>query len=138
MKKGFTLVELLLVMGLMAIMLVTVSVISIQGTLKKSNDQKRIADLEQIRTALEKYKSNDPNRNYPPAISSLFLNSYLAPNYIDSVPHDPKPLTYSYYYLGSGSTYLLCAYMENAANSNGTCNANSCLSHNCNYGVTNP
>ena len=60
-KKGFTLIELLVVISIISL-LATLAVTSLQNAQKKSRDTRRIADLRQIRTALELYYENAPTK----------------------------------------------------------------------------
>lgn len=134
-------VELLIAMSLMAIMLTTVSLVSVQGTLKKNNDQKRKADLEKVRSALELYRANNPSRTYYSTSGyagglALALQPYLA-----NLPTDPKQGTYTYVYTAVGSPvtgYQLCAYMEVPSNASGSCSSGACGAQGCNYAVTQP
>jgi len=61
-KKGFTLVELLIVMAIIGL-LASIVLISLNIAKKKANDAKRLSDLKQIQIALEMY--NDENGSYP-------------------------------------------------------------------------
>ncbi len=143
MKKGFTLVELLVVIGIMAVMLTTVSVISIRGTLQKSNDQKRKADLESVRAALEQYKSNSQTREYPNVSIWMNLTPTLTP-YMPVAPADPVGNSYYYGPLTDGfgkiSKYQMCAYLEAVPQPTpGACGTNTCGgSFVCNYKVGQP
>jgi len=101
-KKGFTLIELLVVISIIGI-LIAVGVTSYQKSVKLSRDSKRKADIEQIRQALETYRS--VNGAYPAAESSL------VPDYIRELPTDPKDRVYTYTYL-TDTTYTLCADLE--------------------------
>ena len=94
--KGFTLIELLVVIAIIAI-LISVGVVSYTRSLKLSRDARRKTDLEQIRQALETYRSE--LGAYPANTSSL------TPDYITLVP------TYIYT-LNSSYTYNLCATLE--------------------------
>lgn len=102
--KGFTLIELLVVIAIIAI-LISVGVVSYTRSLKLSRDARRKTDLEQIRQALETYRSE--LGTYPANSSSL------TPDYITLVPEDPKAPSSTYIYtLNSSYTYNLCATLE--------------------------
>ena len=53
-KKGFTIIELLVVISIIGL-LSTISVVSLNGARIKSRDARRLADMQQILTALELY-----------------------------------------------------------------------------------
>ncbi len=61
-KKGFTLVELLVVISIIGL-LSSVAVVSLNSSRVKARDAKRLADMKQIMTALELY--NSVNGYYP-------------------------------------------------------------------------
>jgi len=56
-KKGFTLVELLVVISIIGL-LSTIAIVSLGSARAKSRDTKRIADMKQLSTALEQYYSD--------------------------------------------------------------------------------
>lgn len=123
--KSFTLIEILVVATIISL-LASVSTISYSQIIKQSRDERRKTDLEQIRAALEMYRSNEDD--YP-----VNLNNLTTPTvYIKKIPIDPKPVLYSYYYARiSTSDYILGAYLEGE---NSTCNQTiNCTSKNCNY-----
>jgi prepilin-type N-terminal cleavage/methylation domain-containing protein len=62
MKRGFTLIELMVVVAI-ATILTTVVIASTSGSRAKSRDLRRQADIREIQLALELYK--DVNRVYP-------------------------------------------------------------------------
>lgn len=130
MRKGFTLIEILVVLSLIGI-LVGLSLVAFQGSRASARDGRRKADLEQIRSALEIYRSD--NDTYP-----LDLSPLVTDGYIPELPTDPASPTYSYDYdNATASTYDLCAYLE--TESGDTCAALSgCGGPGCNYGLTNP
>lgn len=107
MKKsgGFTLIEILVVATII-ILLTAGAIVSYSNFLKQARDAKRKTDLEQVRAALEIYRSNVGS--YPNALATLTTPIV----YIQSVPTDPR--TYSYYYesISSGADYLLAAHLE--------------------------
>jgi prepilin-type N-terminal cleavage/methylation domain-containing protein len=147
-KRGFTLIELLVVIAIIGV-LVGLSIFGLQGARSASRDARRKADLEQIRSGLEIYKS-DCN-NYPTTAelnlgssttlegdgsTSSCLNSNV---YISATPVDPQSPTARYSYASSGtSTYTLCASLEQPPSP--AMNVTGCGSctRTCNYKVTNP
>lgn len=131
-KRGFTLIELLVVIAIISI-LVAVGTSSYQKTVKISRDSKRKADLEQVRQALETYRSE--LGRYPGAADGN-LNA-LDPDYIQTLPSDPKGYTY-YYNRPTTTTYSLCAALE-LTPASPSCTTSSCgTGGNCNYGTANP
>lgn len=147
MKKGFTLIELIIVISIIVILL-GILLTSFQGVKRTSRDTQRKADLEQIRAALEIYRADCSL--YPPTASVVFgqpLNGTGVPpspcsgTYMSLVPQDTLLPTYQYRYNRTdNSTYFLCAYLETGAVSTGcslTCGGN-CGTVACNYAVCNP
>ncbi len=128
MKKGFTLIEILVVATIIGL-LAAVAAISYTQLIKQSRDAKRKTELEQVRTALEIYRSNVGS--YPNgSIWATTLNVLITPIvYLQSLPRDPKPQTYSYYYSGTDTDYTLGAFLETGG---ATCVAGQC-GNNCNY-----
>ncbi len=120
MKKGFTLIELLVVIAIIGI-LIAVGSISYTRAVQLSRDSRRKTDLEQLRQALETYRSE--NSSYPDD-GSL---SSLAPDFITTIPTDPKAGTPGYTYTYdriSTTTYTLCAELENFTTDATYCVAN--------------
>jgi len=134
-KKGFTLIELLVAISILAV-ISGIGIISYRTAQQKARDSKRKADLEQVRAALEMYRSDTetyPVGNWSEAIAAL---SGGTEKYISTTFTDPK--NYSYYYNSTdGYTYSLCAYLETGGT--GDCGANcGSAPANCNYQVRNP
>lgn len=139
--SGFTLVELLVVIGIIGI-LMGVSLFGLQGAREASRDARRKSDLELIRGGLEIYKSDCDH--YPSSLSTSLVGgpppvSCSASNtYISSVPKDPLDPARNYPYSGLTTTYTLCASLENppspAVDTTGCGNCGVT----CNYKVTNP
>jgi len=129
-KKSFTLIEILVVTTIIVLLTATAAV-TYTAFLKQSRDAKRKIDLEQVRAALEMYRSN--NDTYPVgSVWSTTLNVLTTPvTYIQSLPSDPKNGTYTYYYSGTSSNYTLGTHLENVVT---TCQSLStqCTS-NCTY-----
>jgi len=107
-KKGFTLIELIVVVTIIAILTV-VGMISYSGTSRKARDNRRMADLEKIRVALELYRQGTGS-TYPS--TSNYNNGALIPTYIQSIPTSPKGETYSYSQTGTGYTYTITTTLE--------------------------
>lgn len=125
-KKGFTLIELLITVAIIGILVgIVIAVLNPAHFRAKARDGRRKSDLEQIRSALEMYRTD--NNTYPGSLSDL--SGYLV------VPSDPIAGRV-YYYSGSTNTYTLCAALEIGGGSVSGCG--SCGSATCNYKVTNP
>ena len=108
-RRGFTLIELLVVIAIIGI-LIAVGSISYTRAVQLSRDSRRKTDLEQLRQALETYRSE--NASYP---ATGALDS-LAPDFITTIPTDPKTGTAGYVYTYTRittTTYSLCAELEN-------------------------
>ncbi|MEI6690651.1 MAG: prepilin-type N-terminal cleavage/methylation domain-containing protein [bacterium] len=137
MKKAFSLIELLVVIAIMSI-LIGVAAVNYRKTIQLGRDSRRKADLEQIRQALETYRS--ANSSYPNTGTNAGLTA-LIPNYITVLPTDPQSGTYAYVAANSGtiSTYSLCSSLEiDPAQTLSKCGSASCGSKACNYEKTNP
>lgn len=109
-KNGFTLIELIVSVTIIAVMTV-VAVVSYTGAGKRARDSRRMADLEKIRISLELYRQN-LGTSYPGTLSVLVTN-----NYLQALPKDPKTLV-DYTYTPSGYTYTMRANVEDAGSSN--------------------
>jgi len=112
-KESFTLVEILVVTTIIAL-LAAVTAVSYSQLGKQSRDNRRKTDIEQIRAALEMYRSNDANGYYTTADYNNSCSSYTGlSGYIASMPTDPKT---SYYYRcnisKTNNTYAIGGYLE--------------------------
>lgn len=145
-KKGFTLIELLVVISIIGILL-GLSVFGLQGARTSARDAKRKADLEQIRSGLEIYKA-DCN-NYPltaqvvggaALVGASGISGCTGNTYISQVPADILSPTRTYAYTSAGTSYTLCAALEQAPTPTMAPNpaCGSCGSSSCNYRVINP
>lgn len=120
--KGFSLVELLVtatIIGLLA----AAGIVSYTTANRNSRNAKRVADLEQVRAALELYRIEEgcypgatgcPGSNFDAMIQELSSNQYLSNA---GNVKDPRPAPfpqYSYSFGGGGgcSAYQLCAQQE--------------------------
>lgn len=91
--RGFTLVEVLIVIAITAIVAIA-SVGSFTNSLKGSRDGKRKADLSSIQKALE--SSYNDNGFYPVDTGSGSLCASTVNCYLKTTPSDPKGYTYLY------------------------------------------
>lgn len=147
MRRGFTLVELLVTVSIIAI-LATIAIGAYNGLQKNGRDAKRQADLKVIQSALEQYKAD---QNYYPTTGSVVPGSSLtsstgsARSYLNKIPKSPKGVEYSYFALPSQpacdnttgklcTSYYLCAKVENSNNRNTLTNCDN----NYDYEVSSP
>jgi general secretion pathway protein G len=124
-KKGFTLVELLVVVGIIGI-LATLLMANFIGVRQRARDAQRKSDIRQIQSALELYRSDIGS--YPasvPACGSALTGGTPVNTYMQRVPCDPSGSSYynsgSYRYTSSGgTTYSIGGCLENTADTQGT------------------
>jgi prepilin-type N-terminal cleavage/methylation domain-containing protein len=140
-QRGFTLVELLIVVAIIGI-LATIVIVNVVAVKIRARDAQRKSDLAQLQSAFEFYRAD--LGTYPPALpacgSALTGGSSV---YLSSVPCDPLNTgQYKFSYTSTGATYTLTACLENindsqkdAANNNAYCTGGST---NWSYTKTNP
>lgn len=92
-KRGFTLVEMIVVLSVIGLLVGGIA-LSLPKQGSNARDNRRKVDLEQIRAALELYRSDQPNGNYPASTADL------SPTYLSIVPTDPSTST-AYTYVSS-------------------------------------
>ncbi|MDP2874213.1 MAG: prepilin-type N-terminal cleavage/methylation domain-containing protein [bacterium] len=121
-KKGFTLIELVIVIGILAILVaVVISVLNPARFLAKSRDTRRQSDLKMVQAALEAYYSQ--NNAYP---GSITFGAAWA-GYLAMVPQDPSTdRAYCYEQTESGQDYVLCAHSELGITSGVTTRGTTC------------
>jgi type II secretion system protein G len=123
-RKWFTLVEMLIVIVIIGI-LAAALIPRLTGAQDQARDTARLADLNQIGTALAVY--NADNNAYPlvsptAASGATHALSGMAPTYIKSIPTDPKSNqsvtlgtatstngNYGYQVFGSNNNFALAA-----------------------------
>jgi len=135
-QRGFTLIEILVVVAIIGI-ITAVVMVSLSTARSKGRDARRKADLAQLQKALELYETDDHPTNYPTTggncqsgtnwggIADNANSNYkqlsgangwipnLAPAYISQLPVDPKALTTGwsgYLYCSDGISYKLLAH----------------------------
>jgi len=150
--RGFTLIETLVVVGIVGI-LISLSVAGLRGAQSSARDSQRKTDLQDIRSALEIYKTDCgvyPSEPLPwggQLIGNDGANCPASNVYMTQVPQDPQNATkgYKYEYVTNGTftTYALCAKAENSSTSPTTCAGavgRNCSTGgaSCNYRLNNP
>jgi len=117
--KGFTMVELLMVMVIIGI-LATIVVVRFPASVDRGRDSRRMSDIKQYQTGLETY-ANRNNSIYPVQTSAVQPSSLCATLGLTSCPNDPKDgastcngntCRYRYVSNSTGTTYGLWARLE--------------------------
>jgi len=129
-KKGFTIIELLIVIAIIGL-LATISIVSLNGARLKGRDAARLGNIKQMQTALEMYY-NDQGR-YPVSATAIVLGSATAKKlcstaaagfvatcvapaitYMGNVQPNPTPNGTAFSYTGTASTYAITFTLEGA------------------------
>lgn len=122
--QGFTLVEMLVVIGILALLAgLVIATLNPIAQFQKGRDAERKSDLSQIQKALEQYYQD--TGSYPASNASfqiVGLNATAVPfgksdlndwPYMNQLPQDPDSnRTYVYYATNSNQTYYLYASLE--------------------------
>ena len=154
-SKGFSLIELLLAMGLMMMLSAGIVVLIGRGPVQAGRDSRRKADLEKVASALELYRND--NGTYPDCssgnnctVATTFVVSALWSTYMSTAPTDPSSPAREYRYVplpvgcDAGGTrctqYVLCTALEKVIAADAACSgAGSCgAGVNCSGSVTSP
>lgn len=140
-QKGFTLIEVLVVIGILGV-LATVALVAINPAeaQKKARDTQRLKDVATLNTILESYLNDNPGQVLTKKSSGTGTNKACAATgwlginlcpYVTVVPTDPASRTASFtnstgvttgtdaleYFLNvSAAGYKICVYMESASN----------------------
>lgn len=140
-QKGFTLVELLVVVAIIGI-LSTLLTANFIGVRQRGRDSQRKSNLRQIQSALELYRADQagypPTANFP-ACGGVFTNQSGTTTYMQKVPCDPNGGSYSYTSTDT-TRYTLIGCLENSNDSDkdatnvAPCNGTTNFS----YTLTNP
>jgi prepilin-type N-terminal cleavage/methylation domain-containing protein len=119
-SDGFTLIEILIVVAIIAI-LASVVLVGLGPTQQAGRDARRISDLSEVQNGLELYYNK--NGNYPDpssgqtwsALQTLLTGAGVG---VSSVPSDPSSnRSYQYWWSVGATSYVLGATLENANNS---------------------
>ncbi|MEK7496176.1 MAG: type II secretion system protein [Patescibacteria group bacterium] len=119
-KKGFTLIEILIVVAIIGL-LSSVVLVGLGSFRARGRDARRLADLRQTQNALELYYTK--NTKYPSLVggdswSSLtnsLVNAGIGVSTISNDPLSPDK-TYLYGVTGDGQNYVLATTLEDAGN----------------------
>lgn len=136
-RKGFTLIEILIVVAIIAI-LASIVLVGLGPTQQAGRDARRLSDLHEVQNGLELYynscgyypgtataapctayaaigKSGSPSTAYNTLATELVAFTALG---IGSVPNDPTSgRSYTYSVVPGGTAYVLGATLENKTNS---------------------
>lgn len=143
-RRGFTLIEVLVAATIIAV-LTAIAMVSYANINKRGRDTKRKSDMEQIRSALEMYRSDTgsyPNTGNGSWTDASNLSTTLVSSYMPAIPSDPKSPTQVYRFqatnLVSGNYYGYClsSLIEAEVNPSDTCTPDTVNTHN--YGLKSP
>ncbi len=113
-KNGFTLIELLVVVAIIGI-LVTVAAVLLTNVRVNARDSKRIADIKQIRGALELYLNDEGSYPASLTVGSPLVGPTSGLTYMSKIPNNPLPddgtscavAEYTYTQTESGVSYRI-------------------------------
>ncbi len=122
-SKGFTLVELLIVISIIGV-LTTLLMANFIGVRQRARDAQRKSDLRQIQSAFELYRSDQGS--YPTILldsPSPIKSPDGSATYMQKVPKDPSGSSYynsgNYSFSSTGTIYTLGACLENTGDPQG-------------------
>jgi type IV pilus assembly protein PilA len=127
-RKGFTLIEILIVVAIIAI-LASVVLVGLGPTQQAGRDARRISDLSEVQNGLELYYNKCGY--YPGDVEAAACGTYSANNTwalmtaslvgsgigVTSVPNDPSSGQNYQYGSNDGTSYVIEAKLENGNNS---------------------
>jgi prepilin-type N-terminal cleavage/methylation domain-containing protein len=107
-KKGFTFIELIIVIALIGI-IGSFFLLTFPSAQKKGRDTQRRSDLKQYQAVLERY-ANSNSSVYP--AGSGFMVTYCGVLKTGACPDDPKGNPYEYVATASSLSYYIFAALE--------------------------
>lgn len=146
-QRGFTLMELMIVMVIIGILTSIIGGSFMQSKLK-ARDAQRKNDLGQVQRALESYYND--HGTYPPASDGKILGTpwggvFQDTNptvYMNQLPNDSKQPSMQFFYVTSSDDmkYQMFTYLENDKDEdiNTSIVGKICGTMDCNYGVSSP
>ena len=146
MQKGFTLIEIMVVIAIVGV-LTTIVAGNFTTTQLKARDTQRKNDLSQLQRALESYVND--HGSYPPSSAGELSGYSWGGDFSDSngnvymikLPNDPKAPTIQYLYetniTGGNTKYHIYSYLENDKDETiASYSGKICGIKGCNYGVS--
>lgn len=125
-KKGFTLLELLVVISIMGI-LMTLGMVAFSTAQKKGRDAKRTGDIKAMQNAFEQYYADPVNMSKYGTCDEMSAAPYFANG---ARPKDPKTGA-DYDCFVSPAAYCICAKLDDTTGGN----AGVSSGVNCAYGA---
>lgn len=110
-KAGFTLIELMVVVAIIAI-LTAAGILAFTNAQRNARDSRRRADIDAVSKAMEQFYANNSSA-YPATASAI--NSYFPAG---AAPLDPQGAAYNYSL--TSSAYCVCATLETTGRGNAT------------------
>ena len=131
--KGFTLLEILVTVAIIAI-ITTIAVVATQNVRLKARDTNRISNVNQVVSALEQYYTR--NNTYPTMIVPGEPIQSASTQYLPEVPQNPRPRTdggclnndFHYDKTSDGYQLTFCLGSDNGRLKKGV---NVCINGNC-------
>lgn len=108
-KKGFTLVELLIVISIIGV-LTSVVIGSTNASRIAARDTKRISDMKEIELGLALYF--DVNKVYPAGSDTGALSILVTQKYLPEIPTDPTGTAYEYMTSNGDKSYCIGVRLE--------------------------
>jgi general secretion pathway protein G len=134
-KKGFTLIELLVAVSIIGILL-AIGITNFRVANQKARDGRRKGDLEQIKAALELYRTDE--NDYPLTITFGEALSSATETYMAEIPEDPLSGNSYVYSSATGASYSIGTYLELEETDSSSLSGCSDESGDCNYEVDSP
>ncbi len=121
-RRGFTLLELLIVIAIIGI-LVAMGTVSYSTAQKRARDSKRQGDMKAIQNAFEQYYAAH-NGSYPTTCPASGGSLTIQTGNTFIIPTDPKGGSYTYTGSGcntlpAGTQYCYCALLEMGGGNSG-------------------